>query len=225
MSRELSLDYLLKFLEFCKANLGYGPIVLGGWAIYVLTQNEMSVDIDILLKSKKDIDKIKPFFKENKFKFEQDWKGNITFEKDLEKPLEIDEIKIENIIFDIIVKGEPNELHEAKTINVPWSLCFDYNKKVKYQNVEFQIPLPELLLIYKVKAFRDRTYDKFSMMDHFVGKKIWHKRKDFKINKDQRDILNLINSVKIDTFILDGILSKTEFKTHFDETINKLLKK
>ena len=52
MTRDLSLEYLMKFLEFCKTNLDYSSIVLGGWAVYALTQNEMSVDVDILFKSK-----------------------------------------------------------------------------------------------------------------------------------------------------------------------------
>jgi hypothetical protein len=184
----------------------------------------MSVDVDVLFKSKIDVNKVKLFFNNNGFKMEQDVKGNITFEKNLETLLEIDDIKIENIIFDIMIKDEQNILHENKNIEVPWDLCFNYNKQVKYDNIEFTIPLPELLLIYKVKAYRDRTYDKYSMYDHFAGKKIWHRRKDFKINKDKRDILNLLNAVKIDYIILNEILLKTEFKYYFDKSIDNLLK-
>jgi len=224
MSRELSLKYLMAFLEFCKINLNYSPVVLGGWAVYALTQKEMSVDIDILLKSKEDIKNIELFFKNNNFKLEKDRLGNITFEKDLETPLEIDEIKIENIIFDIIIQSEPNKLHENKSYNISWSLCFDYNKEIEYNGVKLLIPLPELLLIYKVKAYRDRIYDKYSMYDHFAGKKIWHKRKDFKINKDKRDIQSIVKNVTLNPELLDKLLLKTKFKDYFNMSIDELIK-
>lgn len=223
MSRELSLEYLLNFLEFAKERLDYDPIVLGGWAVYALIKKEMSIDVDVLLKSKKDIDLLKPFFNKNEFKFELDKNENVTFEKTLEKSIEIDNIKIDYLIFDIIVKDEPNKLHENKDIDVSWGLCFEYNKKIKYEDVEFAIPIPELLLVYKVKAYRDRNYDKHSMIDHFVGKKAWHARKDFKINKDKRDIFNLINNQRINPKVLDEILAKTKFKDYFDETIDAII--
>ncbi len=223
MSRELSLEYLLKFLEFAKEKLYYDPIVLGGWAVYALTKKEMSVDVDLLLKSRKDVGLVKPFFDKCGFKLELDKNENVTFEKTLEKPIEIDNIKMEYFIFDIIIKDEPNKLHEDKNVDVSWDLCFEYNKKIKYEGLEFVIPIPELLLIYKVKAYRDRNYDKHSMIDHFAGKKAWHARKDFKINKDKRDILNLINNQRINSNILDEILAKTSFKDYFNETIDAIV--
>jgi hypothetical protein len=224
MNRELSLDYLIKFLEFCKNKLNYNPIILGGWAVYVLTKKEMSVDVDVLLKSKEDIGKIKEFFDRDNFKIEIDRKGNITFEKILESHMMIDDVKINSIIFDIMLEKEENFLHENKNISIPWSLSFKYNKNIKYKEVDLKIPLPELLLIYKIKAYRDRTFDKFKFMEHMKHKKIWQTRKDFKINKDKRDILNLLELVKLDSEIINKILNKTSFRVKFNETFNEINK-
>lgn len=155
---------------------------------------------------------------------ETDRKGNITFEKSLETSLEIDAVRIDLIIFDIMIKDEENKLHETNNIDVPWDLSFEYNQKVKYESIELSIPLPELLLIYKIKAYRDRTYDKFKFMDHMQNKRVWITRKDFKINKDKRDIISLLESVKLNSDIIEEILTKIKFKILFDETLDAILK-
>ena len=67
---DLSREYLKDFLEFSEKNLGYSPIVLGGWAVFAFTHVEQSVDVDILVKSQKDVEKLKPFFEGAGFKLD-----------------------------------------------------------------------------------------------------------------------------------------------------------
>ncbi len=219
---DLSKEYLKKFLVFAKPALGYGPIILGGWAVFALTNVEQSVDVDVLLKNKNDIAKITLFFESNGFKPLKDRTGEISFEKILTQPSQIGGIRIESMIFDILTKNEPNELHENKKTKIPWKLCFEYQANVKIDDLEMIIPSPELLLVYKVKALRDRTNDKYKFFHFMQHKKIWLARKDFKIEKDKRDIKNLISSGKTDFEKLNRILSKTKFQKLYEETIERL---
>lgn len=57
-----SKKYLEEFLPFAKKTLSYEPIILGGWAVYAYTKKQKSVDVDVLLKNKKDIELLKSFF-------------------------------------------------------------------------------------------------------------------------------------------------------------------
>ncbi len=99
---DLSKEYLKKFLFYAKKELGYEPIILGGWAVYSLTQVEQSIDVDVLLKSKNDIQKLKKFFDEHKFVEDKDNQENISFELVLESLEEVRGITINSLIFDLI---------------------------------------------------------------------------------------------------------------------------
>ncbi|MFH0714236.1 MAG: hypothetical protein V1847_00430 [Candidatus Diapherotrites archaeon] len=221
---DLSRDYLKKFLKFAEPALGYFPVVLGGWAVFAFTHVEQSVDADVLLKSKKDIEKLKPFFEENGFEINDDNPDAISFEKSLEEPQELGGIKIESIIFDLITSKESNQLHENKMVEIPWKLAFQYNEKLSVDEQKMLVPSPELLLVYKVKAFMDRKYDKFKFLEHMAHKKVWASRKDFKIEKDKRDIKNLLATGKVNPEKLDQILKKTRFKEKYDDAIKEVLK-
>ncbi|MFH1256012.1 MAG: hypothetical protein V1494_01835 [Candidatus Diapherotrites archaeon] len=218
---EISGQYLKKFLKHAEKALNYEPIILGGWAVYALTKKEKSIDIDVLIKSKKEIAKLKPFFDQNGFKMGKDRLGNISFERKLESIQTIGGIKIEQVIFDIMTINEPNKLHENKNIAVPWKLAFDYSTRAKISGKKVQIVAPELLLAYKAKALRDRIFDKYHLFEHMQHKRVWAARKDFKIEKDRRDIKNLIHAGKIDFKKLEEILNKTKFKEMFEHTLKE----
>lgn len=221
---DLSKEYLHKFLPFARQALGYEPIIVGGWAVYALTKAEQSVDVDVLLKSRKDIRKLEPFFEKHGFKKEKDFKGNTHFELLLEKPEEIGGIKIENLVFDIMTKNEKNTLQENKNIQVPWALAFDHNLAVDFEGTKILIPSPEVLIIYKATALSGRTFDKFRFLEHMRHKKAFAAKKDFKIEKDKRDIKNLVNTGKIDFDKLEKILKKTKFKEIYERTTEGLIK-
>jgi len=221
---DLSREYLQKFLQFSGKSLGYSPIVLGGWAVFAFTKKEQSVDVDVLVKSQKAVEKLKPFFEENDFKLDESNPKAPAFEKMLEAPQVLGGIKIESIIFDVITLKEPNVLHENKRIGIPWKLSFQYNKIVSLGEAKMFVPSPELLLAYKAKAFLDRRYDKFKFLEHMAHKKVWIARKDFKIEKDKRDIKNLLATGKINPEKLEQILNKTGFKKLYDGALKDILK-
>ncbi len=219
----LSKHYLKKFLSFAEKQLDYGPIIVGGWAVYAITKTEQSVDVDALLKSGNDVNKLKEFFKENGFEKHEDSKGNVSFELTLEKPGDIQGVKIENLIFDLMTVDEKNALHENPNIEIPWKLAYEYSTKTSLEGITLKIPSIELLLIFKVKALKDRIHDKYKFRKFMKNRKIWLSRKDFKIEKDKRDIKNLIQTNKVNPDKLNEILKKTGFKKDFEEAIQGLI--
>ncbi len=214
-----SKKYLEEFLPFARKVLSYEPVILGGWAVFAYTKKQKSVDVDVLLKTKKDIELLKPFFAERKFKKDEDLHGNITFELETTKH-EYKGIILESIIFDLMLVDEPNTLHSNKNISIPWELCYEFNEKAKLNGTEILVPTKELLMILKTKALLDREYDK-AKLKNFANKQ-WLKRKDFKIEKDKQDIKDLFE-VGINQTQIESILSKTNFQQPFNETIKKLL--
>ncbi len=214
-----SKKYLEEFQEYVNKILPYEPIILGGWAVYAFTKKQKSVDVDVLLKDKKDIELIKPFFLEKKFVLEEDSKGNVTFELETQKH-EYKGITLESIIFDIMLINEPNALHSNKNISVPWQLCYEFNQKTKLNGIEILAPTKELLVILKTKALLDREYDKVKFKS-FTNKQ-WLKRKEFKIEKDKQDIKDLFE-IGINQKQIEEILQKTNFGQNFYETIKKLI--
>ncbi len=215
-----SKKYLEEFLPYLRQKLPYEPIILGGWAVYAFTKKQKSVDVDVLLKDKKDIELLKPFFTERKFKLEEDSQGNVTFELETQKH-EYKGITLESIIFDLMLVTEPNTLHSNKNISVPWQLCYDFNEKAKLNGTEILAPTKELLIILKTKALLDREYDKYKLKN-FTNKQ-WLRRKEFKIEKDKQDIKDLFE-VGVNQTQIELILSKTNFQQHFYETIKTLIK-
>lgn len=222
---DISKDYLKKFLAYAKNHLSYEPIVVGGWAVYALLKTEQSVDADILVRTKEDVKKLRPFFDEHGFKAKEDWHHNFSFELALNESHEIHGIKINDVLFDFFSAPEENVLHENKRLNVPWKLAFSFNQNIDLEGLKFRIPSPELLLAYKVKAYRDRKHDKVEFAEHMAYKKIWLSRKDFKIEKDKRDIKSLIQFGQINPEKLEEVLSKTKFKALFDESLEEITRK
>ncbi len=214
-----SKKYLEEFQEYVNKVLPYEPIILGGWAVYAFTKKQKSVDVDVLLKDKRDIELIKPFFLERKFVLEKDSQGNVTFELETQKH-EYKGITLESIIFDIMLITEPNTLHSNKNISVPWQLCYEFNQKTKLNGIEILAPTKELLVILKTKALLDREYDKFKFKN-FTNKQ-WLRRKEFKIEKDKQDIKDLFE-IGINQKQIEEILRKTNFEQNFYETIKKLI--
>ncbi|MBI2597819.1 MAG: hypothetical protein HYW50_01345 [Candidatus Diapherotrites archaeon] len=94
---ELSFQYLKKFLEYCNKHKVF-PVLVGGWAVWSYTKADASVDVDIVLKNKSELKKIKPFFDEHGLKEEAN--GGISFVKQISQE-GIGLYKLKHLIFDI----------------------------------------------------------------------------------------------------------------------------
>ncbi len=212
---DLSKSFLVSFLKFCSEKK-IEPVIVGGWAVWAYTQADYSVDIDLVLKNKKELRKIKPFFEQQGFKQENN--GGISFVKQVSEQ-GIGEFQLRDIIFDVAFYSDKNTLAQNKNINLPWKLL---EKNVQETNVlgfPMIIPTIELLLVFKTKALIDREYLKYKLKG--FEKSLERKRREFKIEKDRRDIQNLRNTQQINQAKLERILQRTKFKELFDSTLKK----
>lgn len=103
---------------------------------------------------------------------------------------------------------------EDEKISIPWKLVEKNSVKTKIDGLEVLVPFPELLLIQKVKALKDRTHWKYKLEGFERG--ISKKRREFKIDKDEKDIRNLLK-LKIDDKKLNQLLKKTKFLEYFED--------
>lgn len=106
---------------------------------------------------------------------------------------------------------------KEKRIEIPWNLLEKNSREHNFNGATARIPEPELLLIYKAKALRDRTWELKTA--EAIGT-----RKEFlesKIEKDKNDIRQLLKT-KIDKNKLNQLLKKLRFKKLFQETTKEL---
>ncbi|MDO8624836.1 MAG: hypothetical protein Q7R47_02040 [Candidatus Diapherotrites archaeon] len=214
----LSKGYLESFLKFCETKK-IESIIVGGWAVWAYTKTDYSVDIDLVLKNKKELEKIGPFFEENGFK--PDINGGVSFFKQVfEKG--IGEYSLKEIIFDITFNSDKNTLQANKKIDIPWKLVEKNTQKTTFEGIPIVIPTVELLLIFKTKALIDREHLRYKLQG--FEKSLSRKRREFKIEKDKKDIRNLLATQPVNQERLDQLLKKTKFKNLFDEKIKEIQK-
>lgn len=211
----LSKSFLVSFLKFC-VEKRVSPVIVGGWAVWAYTQTDYSVDIDLVLRNKKELEKIKPFFEQQGFK--QESNGGISFAKQVSNQ-GMGEFQLKEIIFDVAFYSDKNTFAQNKNLNLPWRLVEKNVTKTSVFGFPALIPSIELLLVFKTKALIDREYLKYKLkgFENALAKK----RREFKIEKDKKDIQNLIDTKQINQAKLEQILRKAKFKELFDSTIKK----
>jgi len=128
----------------------------------------------------------------------------------------------EYIYLDLLTSNFSNVFHEDRNKNLPYTLCFE-NDMYEFRlidNRNYKIPIKELLILLKLKAYRDRSYNLLRAKDqkqkmYFESKRI----------KDISDTLALVDPGygPIDTSIIGQIIKKYElyFITESIENIKK----
>jgi len=214
---EESQKELVRFIRWCNRLYGYYPVIIGGWAVWAYTKYSKSIDIDIIIPTLKAVHSLLlPYYKAGHFKSA----GLLT--KEYFKEVETARGK-ERIYLDAASYSNRNMLKE-KRIEIPWNLLEKNSREFDFGNAKARIPTAELLMLYKVKALRDRRYELRTAQTSMVSGTPTSPAMDFvksKIKKDENDIRELLKT-KIDKRKLDQLLKKTAFKELFDETLNRL---
>lgn len=146
----------------------YNFILIGGWAVYLLTRNQKSKDIDIVIGIK-ELEKFR----------------DLGLRKN--ERLKKYEVKIEEIDIDIYVEY-------YSRLAIPVEGIKEYTTNIE----GFKIAKPELLLILKQGAYRDRS-------------------QSIKGEKDKIDILSLLFSYELDFKKYAEIVKKHKIKFFGDE--------
>lgn len=206
---------LAKFVKWANKN-NVRTFIVGGWAAFTYGSTYGSLDIDVVFRKTKDIKKIAEFYKANSYVYD---KFTGAYKKSLKARFDKKE-KLVEVWFDCFSFDEKNELLENERIAVSWGLLEKFSQNAKIGGIKIKIPIPELLLVYKAKALRDREWKLDRLIrERFVGDRY---RLRTKIAKDIQDIKDIIAARKIDGTVVDELLQKTGFGGYFEETMQKL---
>ncbi|MBN1683796.1 hypothetical protein JW865_09630 [Candidatus Bathyarchaeota archaeon] len=169
------------------------PIVIGGWAVFYYNPYYGSVDIDLVGPSMRgNFIYIITRFEEH-YNYEEYYLDSFGLTRSWRKSIKKDSDVIGYIIIDVCTYEEnKGEFMEDSTKLLPFELCEKYKNEVELKNKKkIFIPKKELLLLYKLKAFRDRQYflslNKGSLSQENIT---WY---EGKIIKDGSDVLALLD--------------------------------
>jgi hypothetical protein len=190
-----SYDELTSLLKWFSL---FGPIptIIGGWAVYFYNSYFGSIDIDIVGPSHQGrfMEIIERY--ERTHGYEYIAKDQLRLEVTSRKPviqngrvigyMEIDACTFED--------PKPGNFHEDPNKQLPYSLTAkkQHQKEVKLEEDAIcYIPSKPLLLLYKIKAARDRVYDLKTGGTIMEPAKL--ERLRGKVTKDRADVLALLD--------------------------------
>lgn len=200
------------------AHFGPIPNIIGGWAVHFYNSYYGSVDIDV----------VGPTLDGRMMYILTDFQGNHGYEEVYK-----DELGLEKSFTKLIYDGtryigdieidactyeeEYNVFHEDSEKKLPYDLCERPELREKLsltdddKNNLIYIPNKSLLLLYKIKAFRDRSFDIMHKRALIAADKMtWL---EGKVVKDGSDIIAL----------LDPMPSRYEIEQQIDPSILKEL--
>ena len=176
----------------------FGPIptMIGGWAVYFYNSYFGSIDIDIVGPSHQGrfTDIIERYERTHGYEFVQ--KDELGLEVTSRKPViqngkTIGYMEIDACTFE---DPKPSSFHEDPNKQLPYSLTAkrQYQREVKLEEDAIcYIPCKPLLVLYKIKAARDRAHDLKTRGTTMEPSKA--ERLRGKITKDRADIIALMD--------------------------------
>jgi hypothetical protein len=205
---DLSFAELENFANWMNRIIGYNPLVIGGWAVYLYRPGLGSRDIDIVLPSWAQRDRvINKYLANNGYEIRKRTFGS----EEWVKYLLPGDISSETFL-DVCTVQDKNPVH-GRDGEVPWKIASKWQRTVKIGTAEVFVPDPEPLLVLKAKAAWDRSYDLLSDV-----------RTDFlkdKVRKDRFDILSLLRTCDFYTGRLKGLLTESKFGECFKDAIER----
>jgi len=199
--------------------LGNFPFVIGGWAVWAYTKGLGSRDMDIVMPLRESVDPIMvPFYRANGYEKKG---GPLDFGKYFAKSIEVNGGQ-EEFYLDICSYQDHNYFHEDrdKEFELPWDLLEKHHELGGFEGLKAYIPTKELLVLSKVKAYRDRKHD----LKHRGAHESDLYRMQSKIWKDAHDIRELMK-LGIDFIAFAGIIREAnldELEARIWNTLNEL---
>ena len=171
------------------------PVIIGGWAVYFYNPYFGSVDVDVVGHSYGGAfeEVIERYERTHGYEFdttpglvEMTARKPIISREKLAGHMEIDACSYE--------RPGASRFHEDESLELPYSAIEDRGCKKEVRlakDIVFYVPRKELLLLYKVKARRDRAYDVRAKGATMGGERLQWLRG--KVVKDGSDILALLD--------------------------------
>lgn len=210
------------------------PTVIGGWAVYFYNSYYGSVDIDIVGSNMQGhfnsvLDNYVRDYKYTIMKLD-DFGLQTTAHKDVFREGEkVGAIEIDAATFE---EKEAIKFHEDRSKVLPYSLCADDKLRTGVtieKNCFCYIPSKTLLLLYKIKAWRDRVFDVRTKGATMLAERLaWL---EAKVAKDQSDIIAILDPTPsrkvtdgtIDTNILNKICEDCNIDPLVRQSLEELI--
>ena len=212
-----SREELNKFVNRLNDTMGYYPTVIGGWAVYYYTEDNMSQDIDIVIYGEETYYKhIVPDYFE-KFGFTERNLGSTSAR--YHKDIVLNDGRKETIHFDVMLGDIVNEIKGLK-IKKDWKLILENQKEVKFDGGKMYVPIPEALITFKIIAAQERKYDmRYESDDEQIS---WYQGK---IRKDYLDIAGLTKISGLNKEKLEELYSATNVGKDIDKFLQDYKKR
>lgn len=190
-----SMKELHRFCDWLDKTHGYRPVIIGGWAVYAHNPaGPGSRDIDIVMSNE--------YLKNqtiNEYIVRSGYKKD-RFEATWSKPVLVGDQEFK-IYLDVCTEQDPNhpEPGMAPELQVPWRLARQYAVEKQIEDTNIRVPCPEVLLMYKAKAYASRANTRASEDPRYVRAKIW---------KDALDVMSLVRHTNIDKVFLNNMVAE-----------------
>lgn len=201
-----SLLELTTFLKMINETMGYSPTVIGGWAVYYHTRQQMSQDIDIVMP---DEESYYRFIEDDYFRK----RGFTEWDKGSEaqhfgKPTTNSKGNPTTIHLDVMF-GDKSQTIRKLGIEKDWRLVAKNQEEVTFENCQMYIPTPPLLTTLKIIGALERGEDlKYEsngeLRAYFQSK----------IKKDYLDIAGLVRACNLEKEPLKNFFVKTKVDKH-----------
>lgn len=206
---QASFQELINFAFWMNEFFGHYPTIVGGWAVWCYTTGLGSRDIDVVFPDADSRNKaLKNYF------FYNDYEETGTFlEKTYVKKIET-ERGIKEIIVDACTASD-KRIIKSLEVTLPWEWAVNHSQKHELEGENYiYIPIPELLLTYKIGAAlgRRETLKTARETDYLKSK----------IRKDLYDIASLTRYLDVEKEKLQRFLKDSGIDKHI-ENFTKML--
>jgi len=232
---EESHKELLNLLDWF-SKFSFIPTLIGGWSVFIYNSYFGSVDIDFVGPSMNGrfLDTIVRY--ERTHGYEEVRSAGLGIEVAYRRAIAKQNRAFGYVEIDVCTfEADSGSFHEDSSKKLPYALCGnpEFVKKVTFKESDrlaVYVPRKSLLLLYKLKAFRDRTFDlktRGPVMN--TERREWMQTK---VEKDGADLIALLNpepeqyviKEELDFGLLKRLLEKQQL--HFAlETIKELPEK
>lgn len=206
---DASFQELLRFAHWMNRFFGHYPTIVGGWAVWCYTSGLGSRDIDAVFMDAPSRDRaLAQYFFHNGYE-----EAGAFLEKSYVKRIETNRGK-EEISIDACTASDKRVITNLG-ITLPWRWAIDHSKSYNLEkDVHIYIPIPELLLTYKIGAALGRTEALKTMREtDYARAKLW---------KDLHDVAGLVKTLTIESKKLHDFLNKSGIDKHVEEFIETL---
>ena len=210
---DASFQILEKFLELINKK-GIQSVIIGGWATEAFKEGIGSKDIDVVMLTDGDTQKL---LSEKFFDDEETEQIQQVYPLRYEKQIEVAGTP-RTIVCDIFNGENYREDYEELGIHIHWNLTHKFKEQRKIRNISAWVPKRELLIILKIIAAVDRSARLDSKFDddENLESKIW---------KDYRDVAVLASGQTLDKAFLKKYITESGLGKYMDTFLSRYRQK